>query len=258
MITVKNLIKNFGKNAVLKSIDLTIDAGKVTAIVGPNGSGKTTLIKTILGLVRPTDGIIEVDGKSIKDDYLYRNKIGYMPQIARYPENLTGNEIISLIKSIRNSDEFSDSEILSSLKLEPEMEKPFKNLSGGTKQKISALIAFAFNAKIIILDEPTAGLDPISSSYFKDLVLKQKEEKKTIILTSHLMNEVQELSDEIVFLLEGEIKFKGTIQSLLEDKKETKLERAIAELMKPLATFEVAGGNRSLTSKVTQQEKNKK
>jgi Cu-processing system ATP-binding protein len=111
------------------------------------------------------------------------------------------------------------------------MEKPFKNLSGGTKQKISALIAFAFNAKILILDEPTAGLDPISSSYFKDLVLKQKEQKKTIILTSHLMNEVQELSDEIVFLLEGEIKFKGTIQSLLEDKKETKLERAIAELM---------------------------
>jgi Cu-processing system ATP-binding protein len=231
LITVKNLVKNFGKNAVLKSIDLNIDSGKVTAIVGPNGSGKTTLIKAILGLVRPTEGIIEVDGSKIKDDYLYRNKIGYMPQIARYPENLTGNEIISLIKSIRENSEYNDEEIVSSLKLNTEMEKPFKNLSGGTKQKISALIAFAFNAKIIILDEPTAGLDPISSSYFKDLVLKQKEQKKTIILTSHLMNEVQELSDEIVFLLEGEIKFKGTIQSLLEDKKETKLERAIAELM---------------------------
>ncbi len=231
MITVANLVKNFGKNHVLKNINLTIEAGKVTAVVGPNGSGKTTLIKTILGLVRPTSGIIEVDGTIVKDDYLYRNKIGYMPQIARYPENLTGNEIISLIKSIRNSNEFDDAEILSSLKLTPEMEKPFKNLSGGTKQKISALIAFAFNSKIIILDEPTAGLDPISSSYFKDLVLKQKEKKKTIILTSHLMNEVQELSDEIIFLLEGEIKFKGSVQSLLEDKNETKLERAIAELM---------------------------
>ena len=229
MITIKNLVKDFGKNRVLKNIDLTINEGKVTAIVGPNGSGKTTLIKTILGLVRPTDGIIEVDGKAIKDDYLYRNKIGYMPQIARYPENLTGTEIISLIKSIRNSNEYSDDELLSSLKLATEMEKPFKNLSGGTK--ISALIAFAFSVKIIILDEPTAGLDPISSSYFKDLVQKQKEQKKTIILTSHLMNEVQELSDEIVFLLEGEIKFKGSVQSLLEDKKETKLERAIAELM---------------------------
>jgi Cu-processing system ATP-binding protein len=231
LIAVKNLVKNFGKNSVLKNINLEIDEGKVTAIVGPNGSGKTTLIKTILGLVRPTDGTIEVDGKTVKDDYLYRNKIGYMPQIARYPENLTGNEIISLIKSIRESNEFSDEELLASLKLQSEMEKPFKNLSGGTKQKISALIAFAFNPKIIILDEPTAGLDPISSSYFKDLVQKQKELKKTIILTSHLMNEVQELSDEIVFLLEGEIKFKGSVQKLLEDKKETKLERAIAELM---------------------------
>jgi Cu-processing system ATP-binding protein len=158
-----------------------------------------------------------------------------MPQIARYPENLTGSEIISLIKSIRESNQYNDEEILSSMKLVPEMEKPFKNLSGGTKQKISALIAFAFNPKIIILDEPTAGLDPISSSYFKD-VMKQKEHKKTIILTSHLMNEVQELSDEIVFLLEGEIKFKGSVQSLLEDKKETKLERAIAELMSQSAT----------------------
>ncbi|MDH3268188.1 MAG: ABC transporter ATP-binding protein [Ignavibacteria bacterium] len=231
MITVKNLVKNFGKNSVLKNIDLTIDEGKVTAIVGPNGSGKTTLIKTILGLVSPTEGVIEVDGTLVNNDYLYRNKIGYMPQIARYPENLTGNEIISLIKSIRNSKEYSDKEILSSFKLDSEMEKPFKNLSGGTKQKISALIAFAFNSKIIILDEPTAGLDPISSSFFKDLVLKQKEQKKTIILTSHQMNEVQELSDEIVFLLEGEIKFNGSIESLLEDKKETKLERAIAELM---------------------------
>ena len=231
MIKVKNLVKSFGKNAVLKGIHLTIDAGKVTAIVGPNGSGKTTLIKTILGLVKPTGGTIEVDGAPINNDYLYRNKIGYMPQLARYPENLTGNEMLSLIKSIRNSEEFSNKEILSSFKLEMEMDKPFKNLSGGTKQKISALIAFAFNPKIIILDEPTAGLDPVSSSYFKDLVMKQKELKKTIILTSHLMNEVQELSDEILFLLEGEIKFKGTIQSLLEDKKETKLERAIAELM---------------------------
>ena len=232
MISVQNLVKDFGKNKVLKSINLSIDEGKVTAIVGPNGSGKTTLIKSILGLVRPTSGIIEVDGIELKDDYLYRNKIGYMPQIARYPENLTGNEIITLIKSIRESNEYNDKEILLSLKLFPEMEKPFKNLSGGTKQKISALIAFAFNPKIIILDEPTAGLDPISSSYFKDLVMRQKKQSKTIILTSHLMNEVQELADEIVFLLEGEIKFKGTIKSLLEDKKESKLERAIAELMK--------------------------
>ncbi|MBW7886841.1 MAG: ABC transporter ATP-binding protein [Bacteroidetes bacterium] len=231
MITIKNLQKNFGKVSVLKNINVTFEEGKVTAVVGPNGSGKTTLIKSILGLVKLSAGTIEVNGKSIADDFAYRNSIGYMPQTARYPENLTGNEILSLIRSIRHLNDYDDDELMKIFNLEKEMEKPFKNLSGGTKQKISTLIAFAFNPKIIILDEPTAGLDPVSSSYFKDLVLKQKELKKTILLTSHLMNDVQELSDEIVFLLDGEIKFHGSVQSLLEDKNETKLERAVAELM---------------------------
>ncbi|MGB5287632.1 MAG: AAA family ATPase, partial [Ignavibacteriaceae bacterium] len=131
----------------------------------------------------------------------------------------------------RNSNEISSADLIKSFKLNDELEKPFKNLSGGTKQKVSAIIAFAFNPKIYFLDEPTAGLDPVSSIYFKDLVLKEKPNKKTFVLTSHIMSEVQELADEIIFLLEGEIKFKGTIDSLLELKKETKLERAIAELM---------------------------
>jgi len=231
LVEIVNLKKQFGKTVALNDVNLSIGAGKVTAIVGPNGSGKTTLIKTILGLVKSTTGSIEVDGTKINGDYLYRNKIGYMPQIARYPENLTATELLSLIKDLREPEENFEDEILSSFKLSAEMEKPFSNLSGGTKQKVSAVIAFAFNPKILILDEPTAGLDPISSSYFKDLLLKEKEKTKTIILTSHIMSEIQELADEIIFLLEGEIKFRGTVDSLLEHKKETKLERAIAELM---------------------------
>ena len=231
MIEIVNLKKQFGKTVALNNVNLFIGSGKVTAIVGPNGSGKTTLIKTILGLVKSTAGSIEVDGTKINGDYLYRNKIGYMPQVARYPENLTATELLSLIKDLREPVENFENEILSSFKLSAEMEKPFNSLSGGTKQKVSAVIAFAFNPKILVLDEPTAGLDPISSSYFKDLVLKEKEKAKTIILTSHIMSEIQELADEIIFLIEGEIKFKGTVDSLLERKGETKLERAIAELM---------------------------
>ena len=231
MIEIKNLKKQFGKAVVLNNINLSIGEGKVTAIVGPNGSGKTTMIKSILGLVKPTEGIIEVDGSKTEGDYLYRKKIGYMPQIARYPENLTANELLSLIKDLRESENYNDTDILSSFKLSGEMEKPFKSLSGGTKQKVSALIAFAFDPKILILDEPTAGLDPISSSYFKDLVLEEKQKGKTIILTSHIMSEIQELADEIIFLLEGEVRFKGSLEELLKHKNETTLERAIAELM---------------------------
>jgi len=231
LIEIINLKKIFGKTEVLKNINLSIEAGKVTAIVGPNGSGKTTLIKSVLGLVKPLSGIIEVDGENINNNFTYRNKIGYMPQIARYPENLTANELLSLVKQLRNTSDLNTGDLIKSFKLSDELEKPFKNLSGGTKQKVSATIAFAFNPKIYFLDEPTAGLDPVSSSFFKDLVLKEKQNKKTIVLTSHIMSEVQELADEIVFLLEGEIRFKGTIDSLLQNQKETKLERAIAELM---------------------------
>jgi len=231
LIEIINLKKIFGKTEVLKNINLSIEAGKVTAIVGPNGSGKTTLIKSVLGLVKPSSGMIEVDGENINNNFTYRNKIGYMPQIARYPENLTANELLSLVKQLRNTSDLNAGDLIKSFKLSDELEKPFKNLSGGTKQKVSATIAFAFNPKIYFLDEPTAGLDPVSSSFFKDLVLKEKQNKKTIVLTSHIMSEVQELADEIVFLLEGEIRFKGTIDSLLQNQKETKLERAIAELM---------------------------
>lgn len=231
MIEIKNLNKSFGKIKVLKNINLKVESGKVTAIVGPNGSGKTTLIKSILGLVKPTDGEIIVDGENIKTGFNYRNKIGYMPQAARYPDNLTTTELLSLVKDIRSNNDFLSGELKETFNLNKELEKPFKNLSGGTKQKASALICFAFDPMIYFLDEPTAGLDPISSSHFKDLVAKEKAKGKTIVLTSHLMGEIQELADEIVFLLEGEIKFHGSINSLLEVKKETRLERAIAELM---------------------------
>lgn len=238
MIEIKNLNKKFGKNKVLKNINLRIEEGKVTAIVGPNGSGKTTLIKSVLGLIRQSQGEIFVDGESTDSNFNYRNKIGYMPQTAKYPDNLTANEILLLVKDLRANSDTRSKELIDSFNLKSELEKSFKNLSGGTKQKVSILISFAFNPQIYFLDEPTAGLDPISSSYFKELVASEKEDKKTIVLTSHIMGEIQELADEIVFLLEGEIKFKGTINSLLEHKKETKLERAIAELMSQNRVYE--------------------
>jgi len=231
MINITGLTKTFGKYQVLKSTNLKIDSGKVTAIVGPNGSGKTTLIKIILGLVKPSGGKIEVDGEEITNNYLYRNKIGYMPQIARYPDNLSSNELFTLVKELRTNSDVSSKELIDVFKLKSEMEKPFKTLSGGTKQKVSATIAFAFSPLIYFLDEPTAGLDPVSSSSFKDLIIKEKSNNKTIILTSHNMSEVQELADEIVFLLEGEIKFKGTLKELLSSSQEVNLERALAELM---------------------------
>lgn len=231
MIQVKQIEKKFGRFEVLRGISFNVEPGKITAIVGPNGSGKTTIIKSILGLVRPDNGEILIDNKSILDDFLYRKNIGYMPQSASFPENLTVREVIKMICDLRSSELKLDQGVINKLNLSSELGKQIKNLSGGNKQKVSALISLMFDPSIIILDEPTAGLDPVASSQFKDIILKEKKKGKAIILTSHIMSEIEEMADNIIFLLEGKICFDGSILSLLTYKGESKLEKAIANMM---------------------------
>lgn len=231
MISIRRLHKRFKRLDVLKGIDLEIEAGKVNAIVGPNASGKTTLIKSILGLVKPNDGEIFVKSQKLNGVWDYKKDIGYMPQIARFPENLTADEVIRLVRGLRDDGTRLDFELVDSFRLKKEMGKPLRMLSGGTRQKVSAVIAFLFYPDILILDEPTAGLDPVSSSILKDKILKEKASGKTVILTSHIMSEIEELSDSIVFLVEGKIYFKGSLDNIRENTKETKLERAIARMM---------------------------
>lgn len=231
MIRLKEIEKKFGKFEVLKNLSFNIEPGKITALVGPNGSGKTTIIKTILGLVKLDNGDILINDKSILNDYHYRKYIGYMPQTASFPENLTVREVLKMISDLRNSKIQLIDELIEAMNLTSEMNKQIKTLSGGTKQKVSALISLMFNPSIIILDEPTAGLDPVASSNLKELVIKEKLKGKTIILTSHIMSEIEELADHIIFLIEGKIKFDGSVLDLLTYKGENKLEKAIANMM---------------------------
>ncbi len=231
MIRINKLVKHYGKLEVLKEVSIDFNPGTITAVVGPNGSGKTTLIKTILGLVKPTAGEVIVDGKKVNGEHLYRSKIGYMPQIARYPDNLSIEEVVRMIKDIRYSNDTDHSKLAEGFNLSKELKKPFRNLSGGTKQKVSALIAFLFNPEILILDEPTSGLDPVSSSYLKDMIIREKEKGRTIILTSHNMSDIEELSTGIAFLLEGKIRFWGPTEILRNRNGTKNLERAIATMM---------------------------
>lgn len=231
MIKISNLIKKYGKLEVLKGIDAEISSGKVTAIVGPNGSGKTTIIKIILGLVKADYGFISIDGKKINGDYEYRSHIGYMPQIASYPENLTVLEVLSLIKDIRNRNDNPEDLLLKKFELAGELTKPVRTLSGGNKQKLSAVISLMFNPEILIFDEPTAGLDPVMSNRFKEVVIEEKKKGKSIILTSHIMSEIEELADEIIFLLDGKIYYQGSVMNLLFEKGEAKLEKAVAKIL---------------------------
>ncbi|MEJ5304935.1 MAG: ABC transporter ATP-binding protein [Ignavibacteria bacterium] len=231
MITLYNIIKRYGKLEVLKGIDLNFSKGKISAIVGPNGSGKTTIIKIILGLVKPDYGKVIIDSKQINGNFLYRENIGYMPQVASFPENLTVLEVLSMIKDLRNRNDNPEENLIKEFELTSELTKPIKTLSGGNKQKLSAVISLMFDPDILIFDEPTAGLDPVVSSRFKDIVRNEKNRGKTIILTSHIMSEIEELADEIIFLLDGKIYYKGSLENLLLEKGEIKLEKAVAKIL---------------------------
>lgn len=235
MITIKNLYKSFGKLDVLRGVDLEIAKGDVTAVLGPNGAGKTTLIKSLLGLVRPDKGELTINGITINGNADYRNDLGYMPQIARYPDNLTVEEIIEMVKDIRGVPDDPDEELFHAFSMKGEMHKKFKTLSGGNRQKVSAVLAFLFRPSVIFLDEPTAGLDPVSSSCLKDKIRREKEAGKTIILTSHIMSEIQELADKVVYIMDGDVQFEMTVHDLLKATGEPNLERAIARKMKGIA-----------------------
>lgn len=231
MVTIKNLHKKFGKNHVLSGLDLSIDQKGIFAVLGPNGSGKTTLIKTILGMVIPDKGEISVLGQNIKKDSTYRHHIDYLPQIANFPGNLKVKELIRMIKDLRRNTSL-DQDLIELFQLTPFLDKKLNTLSGGTKQKVNIVLTFMFDSPFIILDEPTTGLDPISLIHLKDLIHAAKEKGKTVFITSHIMSFVEEVSDEIVFLLEGKIYFKGTISELKAITDQQEFGHAIASILK--------------------------
>lgn len=231
MVVIQNLHKKFNNNIVLSGLDLHIKKGGITAVLGPNGSGKTTLIKSILGMVLPNNGNIQVLGENIKNHSAYRNKIDYLPQIANFPNNLKVSELIRMIKDLRG-DTSNDEVLIELFKLKPFLNKKLGNLSGGTKQKVNIVLTFMFDSPLIILDEPTTGLDPISLLRLKKLIQEEKDRGKTILITSHIMSFVEEVSDEIVFLLEGQIYFKGSINELKTKTNQPDFEHAIASILK--------------------------
>ncbi|MCO6473483.1 MAG: ABC transporter ATP-binding protein [Melioribacteraceae bacterium] len=231
MITISQLHKSYDLLNVLKGIDLKIPEGKITYIVGPNGSGKTTLIKILLGLVKNYSGRIYVNGNEIDGESSYRSQIGYMPQHASFPENLTVKHVFELVKELRNRYEDLDEELIAKFYLSKEMNKRVKTLSGGTLQKVSAALAFLFKPSILILDEPTAGLDPVSSSILKDKIKTENNAGKTILFTSHIVSELEDLAENIIFLLDGNIYFNGSLDNLIVHTGEHNLERSIASVM---------------------------
>jgi Cu-processing system ATP-binding protein len=256
VIRITGLHKRFGRLEVLRGLDLHVSTGRITAIVGPNGSGKSTLIRIILGLVRADAGTIRLGDVVLNGDPGYRRHIGYMPQLPRFPDNLTAAEVFSMLVELRGSrgaggvmngartavsardgdangsDGLRDDSLITSLGLRTELDKRLGTLSAGTRQKVNAVIAFLFRPQLLILDEPTAGLDPVASAILKDRIRAERDAGRTVVLTTHVMSEVEELADEVAFLLDGSLQFVRSPATIREQTGEATLERGIARLMR--------------------------
>jgi len=232
MIAVSHLVKKFGTLTALDNVSVSCHKGECIALIGPNGSGKTTLIKSILGMVVPDSGTILFSEKNIARDWLYRKHIGYMPQIGRYPENMTIGQVFDMMKSIRKEDTNQlDEELFLEFGLDKLLDKRMRTLSGGTRQKVSASLAFLFNPEVLILDEPTAGLDPLASELLKEKISREKQKGKLILITSHILSELDDLITHIIFMQDGKLKFRKTVEELRSDTGEIKLSKAIANIM---------------------------
>ncbi len=232
MIEFKEVSKNFGKLQALNNINLNFQKGECIALIGPNGCGKTTLIKSILGMVIPSKGTILFDNKTIHNQEDYRRNIGYMPQIGRYPENMTIGHVIDTIRQIRSSETASDEDLLNAFKLPDLFDKKMHTLSGGTTQKVSATIAFLFNPDVLILDEPTAGLDPLASEILKEKIIREKEKGKLILITSHLLSELDDLITQLIYMQDGVVVFHKNAIDIKAETGEDRISRSIAKILK--------------------------
>jgi len=232
MIRIQNISKRFRKLQALDAISTEFGDGRVVALIGPNGSGKTTLIKSILGLIKPDSGTILFDGKPIAESVEYRQQIGYMSQIGRYPDNLTIGQLFRMIRKLRKGNLQLDEELYYRFKLDTLSDKPMRGLSGGTRQKVSAALAFLFDPQVLILDEPTAGLDPLASEILKEKILSEKAKGKLILITSHVLSDLEDLTTHILYLQDGRLLLDTTIQELRLKTGEEKLAKAIAWVMK--------------------------
>lgn len=231
MLRVNRIVKSYGKKFRLDVENLTLESPSVITLLGPNGSGKTTFLKILLGLVNPQKGEIEYNGKSITDDFTFKNDLSYMPQTAIYPENLKVKEIIEITKALKNHTDEYDYDLYEQYKIDEILDSNFSSLSQGTKQKIAASIVFMFKSPVIILDEPTAGLDPYAAELFKEKILKEKT-NKLLLFTTHIISDVTELSDRLIFLHEGRIKYDKIINEEFNNRDSKMIISEVADYFK--------------------------
>lgn len=234
LLEASGACKAFGRTRVLHEVNIALPGGRITAVLGPNGSGKTTLNKILLGLVKPDRGDVRLNGVNVTGTDTYRSRIGYMPQAPRFPEHLSARHVLSLIQSLRAPSPVNPvdvSAVIEAFDLSAYLDRPLGVCSGGQRQRVNAAVAFLFDPDVLVLDEPTAGLDPVASASLKDRILSERNRGCAVLITSHVLSELEELADDVVFLLEGRVRYAGSLDSLRDEYGDSTLERAIGAMM---------------------------
>lgn len=220
MIEMEKIVKTFGKKEILKGVDLTIYKGDVYGLLGLNGSGKSTLMKIFLGLISKDSGQIKVDGKII-ENLETPEKVGALIEYPSFYEYLDAKKNLAIFADLYGTPKERISEVLEMVSLDRSENKKVKNYSMGMKQRLSIARAFLNNPDIIILDEPTNGLDPAGVIEIENLILRlAKKEQKTFIITSHIMGQIEKMCNRVGIISKGIIVTEGNVEQLLITDKE--------------------------------------
>lgn len=214
LVEVKGLQKNFGQFQALKDVSFEVNAGEVLGYIGPNGAGKSTTIRILLGIIRATQGKVQIFGKDVWQDSIeIHKKIAYVPGDVYLWPNLSGGETIDLFLKLHGAiNQEKRDQLIKKFDLNPK--KKVRSYSKGNRQKIALIAALATEAELYIFDEPTSGLDPLMEAVFQEEVKGLKAAGKAIILSSHILSEVEKLADRVAVIRKGEIVETGTLDDL--------------------------------------------
>ncbi|WP_373894896.1 ATP-binding cassette domain-containing protein [Virgibacillus sp. CBA3643] len=214
VLQVNNLTKKFGNFTALDDVNIEVNKGEIYGFIGPNGAGKSTTIRVLLGILKATEGEAKIFGKDVWADAVEIHKhIAYVPGDVNLWPNLTGGEVIDLFVKLRGENNKNRrEELIEKFKLDPT--KKCRTYSKGNRQKVALIAAFSSDADLYILDEPTSGLDPLMEQVFQDCVMDEKRKGKSVLLSSHILSEVEKLCDRVAIIREGEIIESGSLDEL--------------------------------------------
>ncbi|PVU77405.1 ABC transporter ATP-binding protein [Acidianus hospitalis] len=216
MIIAEGIRKRYGNKSALNGVSLKAEKGKITAILGPNGAGKTTLIRIILGLIFPDDGEVRIlDKDPFKDKSIFK-KIGYIQELPNLPPFLTGREVLEFSAKIKGVDKSEIPKLLEMVGMTENADKKIAKYSKGMIQRIAIAEAMLGNPEVLIMDEPNMGTDPVLITNFRNMVKNIAKDGRTVLMTSHEMEDVKKIADKVYFIFKGSVYFEGTVEDLIK------------------------------------------